>query len=394
MRINFYITGKLNKQGSATIYCMIRQGKRMASFQTGLKVKPENWCKENERSTDNEMLNTHLIMILNTLYKIILETDKVNGIDPVLVVRIFTGKHEKQKIGIEEVLKDFEKRLKLNSTIHASRLRRRSAKYFIEHTGSKLITGHTHNTSKAFELHLTEKKKYKYEYVQKIIEQVKNLFKYAKNEGLIDKNPFEFFRPSKAPCKEIVRLSSEEILKIENLKTDGKSWGIQNAKDCFLFQCYTGLSECDLRAFEKSFITVENGIEVISARRIKTGQSFFIPFSEKAKEIAERLNYQLQPPVNAYYNRSLKQIAKMAGIEKRVTTHVGRKSFAQSMIDKGFSPESVAKMMGHEDFKMTRKHYARVDEKRILKELFDLKETSPKEVDFSPLKITRTIEAA
>lgn len=65
----------------------------------------------------------------------------------------------------------------------------------------------------------------------------------------------------------------------------------------------------------------------------------------------------------------MKEIADLCGIKKQLTTHCGRHTYATSVcLANGVSIENVAKMLGHSDTKMTR-HYARVLDKSILKDM-------------------------
>lgn len=65
----------------------------------------------------------------------------------------------------------------------------------------------------------------------------------------------------------------------------------------------------------------------------------------------------------------MKEIADLCGIKKQLTTHCSRHTYATSVcLANGVSIENVAKMLGHSDTKMTR-HYARVLDKSILKDM-------------------------
>lgn len=64
----------------------------------------------------------------------------------------------------------------------------------------------------------------------------------------------------------------------------------------------------------------------------------------------------------------LKELADICGIRKQLTTHCARHFFATYTLANGVSIESVAKMLGHSDTKMTR-HYAKVLDQTILREM-------------------------
>lgn len=68
-------------------------------------------------------------------------------------------------------------------------------------------------------------------------------------------------------------------------------------------------------------------------------------------------------------NGYLKEIATICGINKQLSTHTGRHTYATSVcLANGVSIENVAKMLGHSDTKMTR-HYACVLDKSILRDM-------------------------
>jgi site-specific recombinase XerD len=62
---------------------------------------------------------------------------------------------------------------------------------------------------------------------------------------------------------------------------------------------------------------------------------------------------------NEVFNRKLKDIAKMAGITKKLTTHVGRHTFATWALRNGVPIERLAKMLGHTKITQTQR-YAKV----------------------------------
>lgn len=62
----------------------------------------------------------------------------------------------------------------------------------------------------------------------------------------------------------------------------------------------------------------------------------------------------------------------MAGIEKNLTFHVARHTFATTVtMTNGVPIESVAKMMGHKNIKTTQ-HYARIVDSKINNDMMDL----------------------
>ena len=79
-------------------------------------------------------------------------------------------------------------------------------------------------------------------------------------------------------------------------------------------------------------------------------------------------NVLLPVSSNQKMNAYLKELADICGIRKPLTTHYARHFFATYTLANGVSIESVAKMLGHSDTKMTR-HYAKVLDQTILREM-------------------------
>ena len=72
-------------------------------------------------------------------------------------------------------------------------------------------------------------------------------------------------------------------------------------------------------------------------------------------------------------NSYLKEIADICGIQKHLSTHTARHSYATSVcLANGVSIENVAKMLGHANIRMTQ-HYAKVLDSSILKDMMNVK---------------------
>ena len=74
---------------------------------------------------------------------------------------------------------------------------------------------------------------------------------------------------------------------------------------------------------------------------------------------------------NQRTNSYLKEIAALCGIEKNLTFHLARHTFATLALSKGVPVESVSKMLGHTNIK-TAQIYARVTNKKIEHDMMQL----------------------
>ena len=80
---------------------------------------------------------------------------------------------------------------------------------------------------------------------------------------------------------------------------------------------------------------------------------------------------------NTDYNKALKTVAALAGIRKRVHSHLARHTFATRQLGRGVAVENVARMMGHATLRQTQ-HYAKVLEENIVNDVVSHQEKKKK----------------
>lgn len=150
-----------------------------------------------------------------------------------------------------------------------------------------------------------------------------------------------------------------------------------------VFYRFTGLAFSDVKQLKASDIVVDsNGVKWIRKARQKTKIMCNIPLRDISLKILEKyaddkhcLVYDVLLPVmcNQKMNAYLKELGDICGINKTITTHTARHTFATYALANGVSLESVAKMLGHTNLQMTR-HYARTLDRTVVKELFQIKD--------------------
>jgi site-specific recombinase XerD len=151
---------------------------------------------------------------------------------------------------------------------------------------------------------------------------------------------------------------------------------IARIRDFFLFSCYTGLAYIDLKNLKRQEIEAgdsETGLW-IRTKRQKTGIRTNVPLLELPCLIINKYNKldSLRPtdpvlpiPSNQKMNAYLKELADLCGIEKELTFHIARHTFATTVtLMNGVPIESVSKMLGHTNLKSTQ-HYAKVVDKKL-----------------------------
>jgi integrase/recombinase XerD len=176
--------------------------------------------------------------------------------------------------------------------------------------------------------------------------------------GYIANNPYNRFTDIKGKSKERHPLMQEELDKLETIKLPEK---LEKTRDLFIFSCYTGLAYADLESFNYEKEVVEsNGMRFIDGYRFKTGTEFYTPLLPPAMKVLEKYHLKLPRISNQKYNDYLHVIETRLGLNKPLTSHVARHTFATTVALAHDVPiESVSKMLGHKDIKTTQ-IYAKV----------------------------------
>tara|TARA_R110002051_G_scaffold63132_1_gene114884 strand:+ start:4185 stop:5426 length:1242 start_codon:yes stop_codon:yes gene_type:complete len=206
--------------------------------------------------------------------------------------------------------------------------------------------------------------------VMKHIQRLRRMINLALDMEWIDKDPFVKFK-AKLEKRERDYLTKKELERIELLDTRIKRLDI--VRDLFIFSCYTGIAYVDIMMLKPQ--NVIEGIDSenwIMANRTKTGTPFKIPLLLKANDIIKKYsaktdeNSSLLPILsNQKLNSYLKEIADLCGIEKNLTFHMARHTFATTVtLSNGVPLETVSKLLGHTKLATTQ-IYARVIEQKV-----------------------------
>lgn len=186
-----------------------------------------------------------------------------------------------------------------------------------------------------------------------------------KAAGMIPADPYEPISSliPRGKNKERRPLSEAEIKLILNASLSGM---LEKARDLFIFQAYTGLSYGDAMVFDyKKHTEVNNGYVYIDGSRLKTGSCFFTPILPPAMDVLKKYGYRAPKISNQEANVSLHLLEPMLGINKKITTHVARHSFATLALTYGISIETLARMLGHHDIRITQ-IYAKILKKNVV----------------------------
>lgn len=217
--------------------------------------------------------------------------------------------------------------------------------------------------------------------IMKHMERFQKLTNLAVKHEWIKNNPFSLYQ-LKFEEFESPFLEQYEIDAIMSNILDKKS--IRIVRDVFIFSCYTGLCYAEVKNLkDKNIVTGVDGEKWIMMRRQKTKTPVKVPLLDEAKEIlASYKDYPFEDnegkllPVLSIQktNKYLKVIANLCNIDKRLTFHVARHTFATTITLLNNVPIStVSKLLSHKKLSTTQK-YARVIEKKISGDMRELKD--------------------
>lgn len=205
-------------------------------------------------------------------------------------------------------------------------------------------------------------------HLRRIAQMVKAGNDYALKRGYTETflPQFDHFKDN---AKETPFLTHKELLNLENLDLSQDKY-LDAIRDCFVFMAYTGFLFCDVKAFnpQKHLETDKEGRIWVIKGREKTGTKQMLPLLPKCQEILDK--WDGVPPLwsEVYHNETIKVLARQAGIKKRLTNRVARKTAGMVWLNSGVSMDVVSKMLGHKNTKITQRHYAQIQTERMAKE--------------------------
>jgi site-specific recombinase XerD len=393
--LHFYAKStKANTSGQLPIYIRLTvDGKRM-EFSSKKFIDATKWSAELSKmkgtSEEARSLNEYLNLMKSKIYDIQMELIHKNEL---LTLEVFKNK----LIGIEErsrtlipIFQDHNNKIKelVGKEYAPGTLERykTSLKHTIDFLEWKYkvsdieIDKINHAFITDYEFYLRSVRNCANNTAVKYIKNFSKIIKICLANNWIERNPFSNY---KAKVREVERvyLSQEEIENIINkdIKTDRLSL----VRDIFLFSCFTGLAYIDVKNLTKSHISLGiDGEKWIFTHRQKTETASKIPILpithmiiDKYEDHPECCNQNKLLPIlsNQKMNAYLKEIAGVCEIEKELTFHIARHTFATTVtLTNGVPIESVSKMLGHKNLRTTQ-HYAKVLDKKVSEDMMILR---------------------
>ncbi len=379
---------RINKQGKCPVRCRITYQEKRYEFSSGILTSPELWHSKLQQvkplNEENSYINNQLSLIKSKINQAFLFLQmRGTDFDVTDIYFVYKGEKPKAEKAVLEVYQEYMVRLKklldkeiqqvtYNKYLESFNHLKNFIKYKFKTKDIKLKEI-KNNFLDELEFYLKidvdTKKGLAQSTINKIIQRFRRTIKFAVSEGYLEKDPFMLYK-AKALNKNIVFLSSVELKKIE--KHQFKTDRINNVKLLFVFCCYTGLAFKEMSLLKKRDIILghDTNFWIVITRR-KTLREYKIPLLPKAKEIIahfDDINSEFCFPniSNQKFNEYLKEIADVVGLNKNLTHHIARKTFASTVLLNNDVPmEIVSELLGHSKITTTQGHYAKVVQSQI-----------------------------
>lgn len=202
-----------------------------------------------------------------------------------------------------------------------------------------------------------------------IYQRFKKVIKYAVEHDVMKKNP----------CTGVVIKIDEQILRKDVLSTEEMQQLISthytgenpNIRRAFIFSLYCGLRFCDVK--DLTFANVDYSNQLLRYEQNKTkghsaNSGVVIPLNDSLIKLIgtpvdgqdkESLIFPL--PSHTMCLKALKRWVKRAGIDKHISWHCARHSFAVNILNNGANIKTVASLLGHSGLKHTEKYTRAID---------------------------------
>lgn len=365
--VKFYALESRPKNGKLPLYCRININRKKAEFALREFVDPKKWNPEAETVKGDPEMTARLHSIYNEL-KGIRDNILDDGRTPTSkeIKDIFLNQDEGSTSLLEYVAQYIDQ-IELLPHISVSTSKKyktihRHLKDFLKSRGfmNVSVKGFKPEHVKEFEFYLNTTANLSVNTSTKYLKLLKTVFNRAMEFGKANNNPMEHIK-FKHERTNRTFLTNDELKRIESVELPNQS--LDRVRNLFLFSCFTGLRFTDVdNLTPKSIIKDQNGNNWIEIQNIqKTGDAHRMPLFDKANEIiqlykdeAEITGKLLPLRSNQKVNAYLKVIADMCGIDKNLTFHVARHTFATTVTLSNHVPvEIVSQMLGHKDIKTT-----------------------------------------
>lgn len=391
MRDTFSILFYLKNEDSAekSIYCRISICGAKAPFYTKLKIKPQYWDQETKRGKGRSKEIPRINLALSKLETEITEAyekirERRKKVDPFYLRDYLQGNvQDKENVSIltyfDQFNSELDERVKAKDLTDETRIRyvntRERLSVFIKQKYERedlYLDEIDVRFARRFRLFICTNYACKNNTAQKYVQKLKTVITDAWGNSFLVSDKL-IRHKLKYDHTDRTCLTWAELKRIMHKKFSTQR--LERVRDFFVFACFTGLAYGDIKNLTtKNFELKNDGHEWIDKNRNKTKIKAQILFSEIPYLIIDKYenerigDYLLPIRSNQKTNEYLKEIATLCKVNKNLTSHVARHTFATTVtLTEGVPLESISKMLGHTNT-VTTQIYAKIVNEKLRKD--------------------------
>jgi len=391
--LSYLRTGRLDNQGKAPLYLRITVNGKRAEFSIKRKIKPEKWNSRKGRvkgsSPKVQNLNRYIDELESKAFEIhsklvtkkkpytaeIIKNKLLNKEENYRTLLTIYKEHNneiEELVGIDYSYGAYRRHIRTCQHLEDFiKKEHRREDIFVKEVDLKFIT--------RFDHYLKTQNIGNQNTTTKYVVNFKKIMRIAFANNWVNKDPFYHW---KAKWKKVEREVLTELELRTMMEKKFKIKRLEQVRDIFVFCCFTGLAYTDVQKLSQNHIVLKmNATQWIKINRSKTDSRSTIPLLPAAEEIIKKYadhpialqNGLLLPVIsNQRTNAYLKEIADACNIEKHLTFHLARHTFATTVtLANGIPIESVSKMLGHQSLKTTQ-IYAKVIDQKLEEDMHKL----------------------
>ena len=372
---------KVNEKGECPLYLRITENRKSSYKAIGVQVKPDFWDQGQQRvkpkypnsaRVNNFLANELAIAQGKALDMIAAKVETSAQRIKKAVVKQHSG-------SFSDYIEAYLEKLKLEQRVGTYDKVWATLSKLKQYTRGKNLsfTDIDIDFLKAYDRYLRDKLGNRVNTIHSNMKIFRKLFNLAYREGIItlEQNPFHRY---KLRIEKTTRdyITEDELKRLEDLVIN-ESYVLNHHRWMYVFACYAGglrisdLLQLRWRNFTGTHIAITmhkthdqiavnlpiRSLEILNVYKTVTGSepnAFIFPFLDKSVDYSDKqILFRAISSATAYANKNLKKLAKLASIDKEISFHTSRHTFATRALRKGMRMEYVSKLMGHASIKTT-----------------------------------------
>jgi site-specific recombinase XerD len=390
---------KMTKDGKAPIIIRLTVEGKRAELSLGTKINQSAWNQEGHcvdgSSAEARLANQTIDKAKVALWKHydLLKLDN-HYVSPQMVKDAYRGKRERVKglvevinFAIERIEEKVKKGRRSPATLTKWNTTKDKAVSFLKHAYKSEdlpLDKLTVSFAEDFVDYLMLEQNIETNTANKYLKTIRGVVGNAVDRGWAKNNPLKTYQCSYIqPERDI--LDQSELLTLIHKRMPVKR--LEDVKSAYLFMCFTGYAYKDAsKLTRENIVTHFDDQEWVVKNREKVTSTICrenVPLLPIAKEIIAKyvhdpycIEHNVLLPINSNqkYNAYLKEIATICGINKELTTHTARHTFATTVtLANGVPLETVSALLGHRSIKTTQ-IYAKIVARKVSEDMNDLRE--------------------